>query len=44
MIEIGLQKSIYCFSIVIFITKRNGLKRHFFTAYRASFLYDFIHA
>lgn len=44
MIEIGLQKSIYCFSIIIFITKRNGLKRHFLTAYRASFLYDFIHA
>ena len=44
MIDIGLQKSIYCFSIVIFITKRNGLKRHFITAYRASFLYDFIHA
>ena len=44
MIEIGLQKSIYCFSIVIFITKGDGLKRHFITAYRASFLYDFIHA
>ena len=24
MIEIGLQKSIYCFSIVIFITKGDG--------------------
>lgn len=44
MIDIGLQKSIYCFSIVIFITKGVGLKRHFITAYCASFLYDFIHA
>ena len=44
MIDIGLQKSIYCFSIVILITKGVGLKRHFITAYRASFLYDFIHA